>query len=346
MLTAFAAAVALILVLGCANVGNLQLALGLARQREIATRMSLGASRQRIVRQLFTEGLVLACGAGTFAFALATVLPRVVFDFMGEKIPPYLAARFVPDWKILVFTLAVCVASCLVFALAPALQVTRVTIPLGALDRGSTRASRFHLRSLLLATQIAVCTVLLAGAGLVTRAIAHAMSFDPGFTVQGVDVISAALPSGTSMRERENFIQQTLAETVTAGGDPVAVAEIGPMDDSPFVMHVSRPEKGPMAFATVLRRRVSARYFDVLRIPLVGGRMFQSAADHEAVVNEAFVRAYGSGENILGHTAREVDGQGSIRRTHTIVGVVRDTYLTGLERSTRSSSHPPRSECF
>ena len=142
---------------------------------------------------------------------------------------------------ILVFTLAVCVAACLVFALAPALHATRITIPLGVLDRGATRATRFHLRSILLATQIALCTVLLAGAGLATRAISHAMRFDPGFTVQGVDVISAAFPAGTSTRERENLIQQTLAEMVTAGGDPVAVAEIGPMDDSPFVMYVCSP---------------------------------------------------------------------------------------------------------
>jgi putative ABC transport system permease protein len=332
LLAAFAAPVALILVLACANVGNLQLARGLARRREIATRMSLGASRRRVVRQLLTEGLVLACGAGTFAFGLAAVLPGVVFNFMGEEIPPYLAARIVPDGKILIFTLSVCVASCLAFALAPALHATRVTIPLGVLDRGSTRASRFHLRSTLLATQIALCTVLLAGAGLVTRAVAHAMSFDPGFKVQGVDMVSTEFPTGTSIKERENLVQQTLAEMAAAGGDPVAAAEIGPMDDSRLVMHMGLPHKSPREFESVLLRRVSTRYFDVLAIPFVDGRMFQSNTEHEAVVNEAFVRAYWPSDKVLGQTARDVDQEGGIRRTYTIVGVVRDTYLTGLER--------------
>ena len=82
----------------------------------------------------------------------------------------------------------------------------------------------------------------------------------------------------------------------------------------------------------MLLRRVSTRYFDVLAIPLVGGRMFQSNIDNEVVVNEAFVRVYWPGDNVLGQTAREVHVTGAIRRTYTIVGVVRDTYLTGLDR--------------
>ena len=332
LLGAFAAAVALILVLACANVGNLQLARGLARRREIATRLSLGASRARVVRQLLTEGLVLACGAGALAFGVAAVLPRAVFNFMGEEIPPYLAARIVPDTTILVFTLGVCVAACLAFALAPALHATRIAIPLGVLDRGATRATRFHLRSILLATQIALCTVLLAGAGLATRAISHAMRFDPGFKVQGVDVVSAAFPAGTSIKERENLIQQTLTQMAAIGGDPVAVAEVGPMDSAPFVMYMGLPHKSPAEFETVLQRRVSTRYFDVLAIPLVGGRMFQSNTASEVVVNEAFVRVYWPGDNVLGQPVRDVDRAGGIRRTYTIVGVVRDTYLTGLER--------------
>jgi predicted permease len=332
LLGAFAAAAALILILACANVGNLQLARGLARRREIATRLSLGASRRRVVRQLLTEGLVLACGAGTLAFGLAAVLPRAVSAFAGEEIPPYLAARFVPDGTILLFTLGVCVASCLAFALAPALHATRVTIPLGVLDRGSTRVARFHLRSLLLATQIALCTALLAGAGLVTRAIAHAMSFDPGFEVHGVDVVSAAFPAGTSIGERETLLQHVLAGMAAAGGAPVATAEIGPMDDAPLVMYMALPHKGPAEFEPVLQRPVSAGYFEVLAIPLVSGRMFRSNAGNEVVVNEAFVRTYWRADNVLGQTARDVDRAGGIRRSYTIVGVVRDTYLTGLER--------------
>ncbi|HJR59090.1 MAG TPA: ADOP family duplicated permease [Vicinamibacterales bacterium] len=332
LLAAFGAAVALILVLACANVGNLQLARGLARRREIATRMSLGASRRRVVRQLLTEGLVLACAAGGLGFGVSAILPPVILRFAGEEIPAYMAARLTPDGGILLFTLGICVASCLAFALAPAFQATRVTIPLGVLDRASTRPSRFHLRSVLLATQIAVCTVLLAGAGLVTRAIAHAMSIDPGFTIEGVDVVSTSLPTGASSRDRQALIRGVLAAVERDGGDPVAVAPFGPINDARYMMPMALPHKSPRDFVTVLRRSVSARYFDVLGIPFVNGRMFPSGVKDEAVVNEAFVRAYWPDENPIGRQTPEVDVKGQVRRTYAIVGVVRDTYLTGLER--------------
>ena len=332
LFAAFGAAVALVLVLACANVGNLQLARGLARRREITTRLALGASRRRIVRQLLTEGLVLAGAAGALAIGIALILPRAIFSYIGDEIPLYVRARFVPDEQVVVFTLAACVVSCLVFALTPAFHATRVTIPLGTIDRASTRPSRFHLRSVLLATQIAVCTVLLAGAGLVTRAIAHAMSFDPGFTIEGVDVVSTSLPTGASTRDRQALIRGTLAALERDGRDPVAVASLGPIDRTRFVMFMRLPHKSAMDFEIVLKRSVSARYFDVLGIPLVHGRMFPPGIGNEAVVNETFVRAYWPGQDPTGRTVHDVDPKGQLRRTYTIVGVVRDTYLTGLER--------------
>jgi predicted permease len=332
LFAAFGAAVALVLVLACANVGNLQLARGLARRREIATRLALGASRRRIVRQLLTEGLVLTSAAGALAIGVAVVLPPIIFKYIGEEIPPYMRARFLPDEQIVLFTMAICLLSCLIFALAPAVHATRTTIPLGVLDRASTRPSRFHLRSVLLATQIALCTVLLAGAGLVTRAIAHAMSFDPGFTIEGVDVVSTSLPTGASSRDRQALIRGTLAAVERDGEAPIAVAPFGPIDDTRYGMLMARPGGNPRDFETVLRRPVSTRYFEVLGTPLVAGRMFPSGIRTEAVVNEAFARAYWPGENPVGRTIQDVDGKGNVQRTYTIVGVVRDTYLTGLER--------------
>jgi predicted permease len=329
---AFGAAVALVLLLACANVGNLQLARGLARQREIATRLSLGASRGRIVRQLLTEGLLLSGAAGALAIGLAAILPALVFTYIGEAIPPYMQERFLPDALLVVFTLATCVLSSVVFALAPALHATRLSLPLRILDRASTRPVRFHLRSVLLATQIALCTVLLAGAGLVTRAIAHAMSIDPGFSIEGVQVVSTALPAGASASDRQALIRGTLAALERDGGDPVAAAPFAPIDGVRYMMLMAPPRGAPNEIATVFRRPVSSRYFDVLGIPLVSGRMFPSAAADEAVVNEAFVRTYWAGENPVGRPIRDVDGKGNVERVYTIVGVVRDTYLTGLKR--------------
>ena len=327
----FGAAVILILILACANVGNLQLARGLARRREIATRLSIGASRARVVRQLLTEGFVLACSAGVVAIGVAALLPRVVLTYMGEEIPAYMAARLLPDADIVLFTLTTCVLSCLFFALAPAIHATRVDIPLGTMDRASTRSGRFQLRSILLGTQIAISAVLLIGAGLVTRAIVHAMHFDPGFAIDGVDVISAVVPAGTTMKQREDLVLCVLRAADAGGGDPVALAQPAPFDDQPLVMFMALPHGGPMDYESVLLRPVSARLFDVLGIPLVRGRMFASATAAEAVVNESFARAYWPGEDPVGREAHDVDRKGAIRRSFTIVGVVRDTHFTGLE---------------
>src|SRR5688500_1744950 len=156
------------------------------------------------------------------------------------------------------------------------------------------------------------------------------MHFDPGFQVEGVDQVSAALPSGASTKERQAVIRDTLS-ALQGERDPVAVAEIGPMDASRFVMHLALPHKSPKEFTSVLLRRVSARYFDVLGIPIVSGRMFPAGTPPEAVVNEAFVRTYWPGEDPIGRAAHDVDMAGGIRQTFTIVGIVRDTYLTGLE---------------
>lgn len=333
LFAAFGAAVVLVLVLACANVGNLQLARGVARRREIATRLALGASRRRIVRQLLTEGLVLTGAAGALAIVVAAILPPLIFRYVGEELPPYMEARFRPDGEIVAFTFATGLLSCLLFALAPAMHATRTAIPLGALERAATPSSRFHLRSVLLATQIAVCTVLLAGAGLVTRGIAHAMNVDPGFEIEGVQLVSTALPEGASGKDRQALIRGTLASLEREGAHPVAVAPFGPIDDARYVMPMARPGGHARDVDDVLRRGVSARYFDVLGIPLVHGRMFPSSGTNEAVVNQAFARTYFPGEQPVGRDLQEVDSRtGKIRRVYTIVGVARDTYLTGLER--------------
>lgn len=282
------------------------------------------------MRQLLTEGLVLTTVAGALAIGGSAIVPPLIFRYVDEEVPPAMSARFLPDEQIVLFALTACALSCLIFAVAPAVHATRQTIPLGILDRASTRPSRFHLRSAFLATQIAVCTVLLVGAGLVTRAIVHAMNTDPGFAIEGVDVVSTALPDLTA--DTEPVIRGTLAALERDGGPPVAVAFYKPMEATRFVMSIAFPGQSPRDFEKVLRRPVSARYFDVLGIPFVNGRMFPPGKTDEVVVNQAFARAYWPGESAVGRTLRAVDGNGNVRGVYSIVGLVRDSYLTGLER--------------
>jgi hypothetical protein len=239
------------------------------------------------------------------------------------------------------------VVSVILFALAPALHATRRTIPLGTLDRSSTRRARFHLRGGLLAVQIAACTVLLIGAGLVSRAIVHAMAFDPGFRVQGVMRVSAFLPSGTPADQRRLFADTLLAQLEQGAAEPIAVASHGVVTPARFfTMNVVLPQENATDYRSVERRGVSRQYFDALGIPLVKGRTFASDAVGEVIVNETFARVYWRGADPLGQTIREVDRSGAIVRAHTIVGVVRDAYLAGLERVEPMIFRPARQGTF
>jgi predicted permease len=324
-------ALGLVLLLACANVGNLQLARGIARRREIATRTAIGASRGRVIRQLLVEGLVLAAIAGAIALAVAAIVPSAYLR-ATTPVEGLVRDRSFLDWHVVAFTGGVCTLACLLFGLAPALHATRRTIPLGALDRSSTRRVRLHLRGGFLGIQIAVCTVLLIGASLVTRAIAHAMTFDTGFRVEGVHRVSVLLPSELPAEQRRSFDRRLVAALERDLPEPVAAASPGPFVDFPFTMGIALAGEAPKDHRQVARRSVSRRYFEVLGIPLVSGRMFASDATGEAVVNEAFVRAFWRGEDPVGQTVRHIDDKGAVAATLTIVGIVGDAYLTGLER--------------
>jgi predicted permease len=325
---AFSGAVALILVLACANVGNLQLARAFARKRELATRLSIGASRRRVVRQLLTEGFVLALFAGAGGVVIAALLPKLVFVAIDERPSEYLTARLVPDGELVAFTFLMCVAACLAFALMPALHATRLRIPLATLDRASTRRSRLPLRGILLATQVAACTALIAGAVLLTRAITHALAFDPGFAVEDVQVVTPVFPSGTHMAHRRATAAAVLQAAESAASAPVALAEINPFSDVRYVMWLSIP--GGSSLEGVLRRNVSTRFFEVLGVPLSRGRMFDSLVPGEAVVNEAFARTYLPAADILGSTFDVVNPRREREGSVTVVGVLPDVHLAGL----------------
>jgi predicted permease len=329
-------ALVLVLLLACANVGNLQLARGLARRTELATRLAIGASRGRVVRQLIVEALVLSLAAGALSIAVSAVLPQAVLSLFGQDIPPTRVHHYRPDWMVVLFTGAICMLACVSFALAPALRSTRGAIPLGSMDRSSTPHGRVGLRSALLAMQIAACCVLLAAASLVTRGIARAMSFDPGFRVKDVLRVSASLPAETPDDQQRAFLTRLLSALEQDAAERIGVSVHAPLvsDDHArfYTSRIALPGQSGGSFTTIQRRSVSSGFFAVLDIPLVKGRLFASDAAGELVVNEAFVRAYFPHDDPLGNTVGDVDRRGRVTATNTIVGVVRDAYLAGLER--------------
>ena len=183
----------LVLLLACANVGNLVLARAAARASEIGVRVSLGAGRARIVRQLLTEGLVLALLASAAGFPIAVWAPRFVFNRLDGQPAPF---DIDPDVSVVVYAVVLAGLACLAFALAPALHATRGEVAASLKPAAMTRRSGVRLRSMLLGIQVAVTVVLLTSAGLLLRGIVEARAMDPGFRVDDLVIATIELPEG------------------------------------------------------------------------------------------------------------------------------------------------------
>jgi predicted permease len=307
-------ALTLVLLLACANTGNLLLARATARQREIEVRRCLGAGRARIVRQLLTESLVLALGACGIGVWLAFQLPAPILRSIDQA-PPF---DIRPDAMVLAYALAVALFSCVCFGLAPALHGTR---------RNSAQ-SRLRLRQILLAAQVAISAVLLIGAGLLLRGVSRARGQDVGFAVEDISVVSFDLPhrSYDEARTRAFFSQLLDALNNTSGVHQAGLAGKEPLSGAHWQRPVYMSGQTRDQATLVDYEEVSPGYFDVLRIPILAGRNFETGdeARHAIVVNEAMARRYWSGENPVGK-AVNVGGEAC-----EVVGVVRDAYTTDL----------------
>jgi predicted permease len=297
-------AVLLVLVLTCANLGNLLLARAEARRPEIHARFCLGASRARIVRQLLTESLVLGLAATAIGIALAYRLPELLLRQFHQQAP----FRPTPNGAVLAYALGLAVFSCLCFGLAPSLQGTK------PVDR------RMRMRNILMAVQVAITVVLLVGASLLTKAVARSRSTDPGFSTADVTVVSFEFPVGGY---DANAFHSRLTESLKATTDLPAfgLAERVPLSSRSFNAGASTP------YGWIEVHSVSPGYFDVLRIPIVAGHGLDGAHEDLILVNETMARRYW-GENAIGKRIKVAD------RVREVVGVVKDTYSTrsGLER--------------
>jgi macrolide transport system ATP-binding/permease protein len=220
MLAAMFTAMTLILLLACANVGNLLLARAAARRAEIALRLSLGGSRARLVRQLLVESFSLALAGAAAGLAIAWIAPRVVV----ARLVPENGIHLTLDWRVCAYTAGLAVLACMVFGLAPALQATHGRIA-GALKREAPLSfSRLPLRSVLLAAQVAISVILLAGTGLLVRGLQHAQGQNPGFRVDGVSVAQMDLPAAEYSGQRSRIFTAQLLSALSEPGLPAARA--------------------------------------------------------------------------------------------------------------------------
>lgn len=310
--------VTMVLLLACANVGNLLLARAVARRNEIGVRLSLGAGRGRLIRQLLTEGMLLALTAGGAGLAVAAWLPRFVIDeVVGE------AAPFDIDLDGMVFVYAALLAglACVASALAPALHATRGDI--AASLKGTAAALRLPLRSVLLGAQIAITVMLLASAGLLLRGVAAARDMDLGYAIEDIDEVMVRLPQPEYDAVRVQALVPELSTALDAAGfTRVALAAAGVTTEEARVPGAPADRTRP-----VQRFDVSASYFSVLDIPVVAGRSFTDADRNRGlvVVNEAFARQFWGGDDAVGRAFVAND------RALEVVGVARDARLLGLD---------------
>jgi predicted permease len=339
LLCMFAASV--VMLLACANVGNLLLARGMSRQREMAVRLSLGASRARLVRQLLTEALMLSTAAGTLGLVLAFFVPGVMARFgfgvgglygffqVTDNSAGLNARYYEPD--VLVFWLAMLLAglTTVLAGLAPALRVTRMELAAVAAERHGRTPDGARLRFALLAGQIGLTTVLLLSAGLLTRGIRNPSSLSPGFPIDDLQAVSLERGgcSGARCTTFALSIGRAFEETDLA---PVAISEQPPFAPLNHVMMARRPEDAPDAFHRILLRGVSRNYFRVLGIPIVRGRIPASDADtRELVVSEAAARELWPDAEPIGKTLLSAMSATEFE-THEVVGVARDVPVRSM----------------
>jgi predicted permease len=329
-------ALLMVTLLACANAGNLFLARGLSRQREIAIRVSIGASRGRIVRQLLTEALLLSALAGAAGLALGIATLRVTVvsarPMLGNP------ELFVPDLRVTAFAMAIALFACVAAALMPAFRSSRVSLASRAGESAAGRAGAGRLRTALLATQLALSMVLLLGAGLLTRAVSRATTVDPGYPIHGVQALSIRLPEGTTAA-RAASLHRALRLTLESGGfPPVAASEFTAI--STAYRSVSfRPSSARAR--SVLARDVSSRYFSVLGIPLTQGRsLSDDERVDEVVVSESASRMFWPGGGAVGsHLTTGEDRP----HAYTVVGVVPDVAVISLSQTQPVVYQPLRS---
>lgn len=343
-----AGAVAMVMLIVCANLSNLLLARAAVRQKEIAIRAALGAGRRRLMAQMLTEGLVLSCSGAVLGLVLAFGGTRVLSRLDGVSIP--LLARVHTDASALGFTLAIAVVTGVVFGLAPAFQLDSATLR-GALadaTRGSTQGRRrTWVRSALVVSEIAFACVLLVGAGLLIRSLVRVLDVEMGFEPTRAVAIRVDPDRRIATADQQNaYYDEVLRRARAIPG----VASVGITDALPLGHNRTWPAwakgvtyergKAPLAFVRV----VSDGYPAAMGIPLRAGRDISerdtASSQPVIVVNETMARALWPGQDPIGKIVL-----GACAPERSVVGVVGDVRHLALELASGNEMYLPMRQC-
>ncbi len=328
-----------VLLIACANVANLLLARGSARQREVALRLALGASRSRIVSQLLVESLLLATAGCLAGLLIATWGATFLLQFFSDP-DNTLTVSASPDARILAFTVAVSVLAALLFGLVPALQATRPELAT-TLKNQAPSVSGGHpgLRKGLVVAQVAVSLLLLIGSGLFLRSLNKLLHVDPGFRAENLVSFHLDPPlAGYSLQRSKDMVQTLMQRfSTTPGVRSSAFAFFGVLEGGAWGMTltIEGDHLNPSGRLSGLCNAVSPGYFDTMGMRLIAGRDFRDSDSRTGgrveggwpyragIVNEAFVKRYFGQANPLGRRVGLGDEAGAPTPIE-IVGVVKD----------------------
>jgi predicted permease len=329
------AAFALVLLIACANVANLLLARASVRQKEIALRLSMGAGRWRLVRQLLTESLLLSLAGGALGSLIAfwsfMRITQLVTSHLPHNFPP-MALNVAPNLQVLGYALVLSLVTGIAFGLVPALRSSRPDVNTAIKGDGTSfgagkKSGRFLLNTLV-GSQVAVCMVLLLAAGLLLRGLYSAQTVDPGFEIKGVAAIFLNLEKQGYDPARATHFMQRFRERIQSlpGVVEVAQAECAPLSHDFSGSEFAIP--GRPDTVSIEYNHVTPDYFSLLGIPIVRGRDFTPAETHTAsgiIVTESTARRLWPGQDPLGKALREISG-----REYSVIGVAKDAQVSHL----------------
>jgi putative ABC transport system permease protein len=324
--------VGLVLLVACANVANLLLARAAARKQEIAVRLSLGAGRSRLIRQLLIESVVLGALGGAIGLLMA-VWSRSALQAMRPPFLPEdaLAAPF--DGRVLMFTALIALGTGLLFGVVPALQFSRVDLSVELKDRSGQAAgsrSRLSLRDALVVAQVALSFVALIGAGLFLRSLINARMIDPGFDAGKIAVLSfnlssQGLPLAAAVDRQAQIIEHVRG---VAGVERAAYANTTPLAGGGFARSVfleGQDVTDPRSARLVQVGVIGEGYLETVGIPLLRGRAFTGADTAQApqvvVVNETMARQFWPSEDAVGKRFKFFRDE----RFTEVIGIARDS---------------------
>jgi len=338
-----------VLLIACANVANLMLARATGRQKEIAVRAALGASRWRVVRQLLTESLLLSVIGGAIGLLLSVWLTRVLVSISPANTPRFDEIK--PDLRVFAFTLGLTVVTGIIFGLAPALQASRIDLNGGLKEgggKGSGGSRNKRLRSLMMVSEIALSFMLLVGAGLLIKSFMRLRDVSPGFNPDNVLSLRTSLPGSRYPvgQPRVQMLGQVLDQMKSLPGVQSAAAVLSlPLGGDTFnvgrgYIREGRPAT-PEESANAMYLVATPDYFRTLQIPILAGRPFNDQDNDKApmvlIVNETMARRLWPGESPLG---RHITVWRDEKFPREIVGIVSDT-KPALDAEVESQMYVP-----